>query len=151
MNLKDVEDFYQSLAEVKKEINEFSSVAVCELDGGIMDWVFCKGSICDFMKKQEKFVRNEFAQNFPSSVSDALKIPGFDFNDFAKLLLQQKQLVDGNEKKLWYLVQNLLNYPPCEKLRIGKEFFMLLEEEKLKPYIDENRRKEIISSLVKYN
>ena len=80
-----------------------------------------------------------------------MKIPDFDFNDFAKLLLQQKQLICGNEKKLWNLVQDILNYPPCERTRIGKEFYILLEEETLKAHIDENRRKELISNLVKYN
>lgn len=150
MNLKEVKDFYQSLTEVKEEIKEFSSVAVCELDGGIKEWKHCKESIYVFLEKQEEFVLKYFARNFPTSFESALKIPDFDFDNFAKLLLLQKQLICGNEKKLFSLVKDILNYPPCEKIKIGKDFFSLLEEEPIKVCIGEDEKTFLIGKLSNY-
>ena len=66
MRLEEIKNFYQGLTQVKEAIKEFSSVAIYELDGGVMEWSRCKGSFYSFLENREEFVLKYFAQNFPS-------------------------------------------------------------------------------------
>ena len=149
MDLKEVKDFYQSLNGVKEAIREFSSTALYELDGGIIEWGRCKKNIYVFLEKQEAFVLAEFSREFPVSINAALRISDFNFSDFSQLLLEHRQLLAGNEEKIWHLVQDVLNYKPGQ-VRVGKEFLILLTEESLQECIDEELKVKLLENLNEY-
>lgn len=149
MDLKEVKDFYLELDAVKESVKEFSEIAVYELDSAIVEWGRCKKSIYRFLEKQEAFVLAEFSREFPVSVNAALRISDFNFSDFSQLLLEHRQLLAGNEEKIWHLVQDVLNYKPGQ-VRVGKEFLILLTEESLQECIDEELKVKLLENLNEY-